>query len=156
MTRQIGNKDTHSTQDERIIFHVDMNAFFAAVEQQCHPQLRGKPIVICGNPNSRTVVAACSYEAKAYGIKNGMSIGDAKRLCPWLIPVGGHPEKYVDISRRLFDVMHAFTPQVEIFSIDEAFMDVTKAYQFFAETPEGLAYLIKQRIRKYSSEISCG
>ena len=67
---------------ERTIFHVDLNAFFASVEQRFHPHLRGKPIIVCGNPEKRSVVAACSYEAKAFGVKNGMSIHEAKRLCP--------------------------------------------------------------------------
>ncbi len=70
---------------ERVIIHVDMDALFASVEQQAHPALRGKPIVVCGNPNSRTVVAACSYEAKAFGIIHGMSVWEAKQRCPHVL-----------------------------------------------------------------------
>ena len=86
---------------ERIIFHSDMNAFFAAVEQRFNPALRGKPIVVCGNPKKRTVVAACSYEAKAFGIKNGMSVFEARQLCPHVLLVGGNPEKYVDVAQHI-------------------------------------------------------
>lgn len=131
---------------ERVIFHVDMNAFFAAIEQQCHPALRGQPIVVCGNATTRTVVAACSYEAKAYGIKNGMSTMDAKRLCPHVRLVGGDPEKYVDIARRIFALMAEYTPAVEIFSIDEAFLDVTGTVPFFGPEPEDTARRLKARI----------
>ncbi|HAM41588.1 MAG TPA: DNA polymerase IV [Candidatus Omnitrophica bacterium] len=133
---------------ERVIVHVDMNAFFASVEQRDNPHLRGKPIIVCGNPKSRTVVAACSYEAKALGITNGMSVFEARQLYPHVILVGGNPEKYVDAARRIFAICVEFTPQVEVFSIDEAFLDVTGTWRLFAATPEDLARLIKQRIRE--------
>ena len=134
--------------NERVIAHVDMNAFFAAVEQQCDPWLRGKPIAVCGNPKTRTVVAACSYEAKGYGIKNGMSIHEAKQLCPHVILVGGNPEKYVDVSQRIFSILAEFTPRMEVFSIDEAFLDLTETFHAFAPSPEGTARKIKDRIRR--------
>ena len=133
---------------ERIIFHSDMNAFFAAVEQRFNPALRGKPIVVCGNPKKRTVVAACSYEAKAFGIKNGMSVFEAKRLCPHVLPIGGNPEKYVDVAQHIFAIYGELTPQVEIFSIDEAFLDMTSTYQFIGSEPEDAAWWIKRRIRE--------
>ncbi len=133
--------------DERVIFHVDMNAFFASVEQQYNPALRGTPIIVCGNPKSRTVVAACSYEAKAFGITNGMAVHEARRLCPGVRLVSGTPEKYVDVARRIFAVFAEFTNAVEIASIDEAFLDVTGASPFFGDAPEALARRIKQRIR---------
>ncbi len=134
--------------NERVIAHVDMNAFFAAVEQQSDPWLRGRPIVVCGNPKTRTVVAACSYEAKGYGITNGMSIHEAKQLCPHVILVGGNPEKYVDVSQRIFSILAEFTPRMEVFSIDEAFLDLTETFHTFAPTPEGAARKIKDRIRR--------
>ncbi len=134
--------------NERIVFHVDMNAFFAAVEQQYNPGLRGRPIVVCGNPKQRTVVAACSYEAKAYGIQNGMSIFEAKQLCPSVILVGGDPEKYVDVAQRIFAILVDFTPDVEIFSIDEAFMDMTRTCRWSDGNPEASARLIKQQIQQ--------
>ncbi len=140
---------------ERVIFHVDMNAFFAAVEQRARPGLRGKPIIVCGNPEKRTVVAACSYEAKAYGIKNGMSIVEARQLCPHIIPVAGDPEKYVDISHRLFALMRHFTPAVEIFSIDEAFLDMSGAWPGFGPEPEAAARALKRRIREEVFDLTC-
>lgn len=132
-----------------------MNAFFAAIEQRARPALRGKPIIVCGNPEKRTVVAACSYEAKAYGIKNGMSVFEARRLCPHVLPVAGDPEKYVDVSRRLFALMARVTPAVEIFSIDEAFLDMTEALGPFGGEPEAAARVLKQRIREESFGLTC-
>jgi DNA polymerase-4 len=132
----------------RVIFHVDMNAFFAAVEQQFNPRLRGRPIVVCGSAKQRTVVAACSYEAKAFGITNGMSIGDARRRCPSIVLVEGNPDKYVDLSQRIFALLAEYTPLMEVFSIDEAFLDVTQTFRWFAPTPDDVARLMKQRIRQ--------
>ena len=142
---------------ERVIFHVDMNAFFASVEQRYNPALRGRPIVVCGNPKKRTVVAACSYEAKAYGIKNGMSVVEARQLCPHVILVGGNPEKYVDIARHIFAILAEVTPEIEVFSIDEAFLDVTHASAAVRSTPEDVARRLKQRIRQqYGLTCSAG
>ena len=142
---------------ERIIFHVDMNAFFAAVEQRFNPALRGKPIVICGNPQQRTAVAACSYEAKAFGIKNGMSVFEAKQLCPHVLLIGGNPDKYVDIAQHIFAIYGELTPQVEIFSIDEAWLDVTGTYQAIGPAPEDTARWIKRRIsERYGLTCSVG
>lgn len=132
---------------ERVIFHVDMNAFFAAVEQRFNPTLRGKPIIICGKPNTRSVVAACSYEAKAFGIKNGMSTLEARQLCAHVIPVAGNPEKYVDVSQRIFEIYRSFTPQMEVFSIDEAFLEMTATYRRVGNEPQAAARAIKRRIR---------
>jgi DNA polymerase-4 len=140
---------------ERVVFHVDMNAFFAAIEQRARPSLRGKPIIVCGNPQKRTVVAACSYEAKAYGIKNGMSVFEARRLCPHVVPVAGDPDKYVDIARRLFALMRHLTPAVEIFSIDEAFLDLTDALGPFGGEPEAAARALKRRIREEVFGLTC-
>lgn len=132
----------------RVVFHVDMNAFFASVEQRYNPALRGKPIVVCGNAKKRTVVAACSYEAKAYGIQNGMSVYEAQTLCPRVLRVGGNPEKYADISQGIFAMLAEFTPQMEIFSIDEAFLEMTGTYLFFGKEPEDAAQRMKERIRQ--------
>lgn len=141
--------------NERIIFHVDMNAFFAAIEQRMHPVLRGQPIAVCGNPKSRTVVAACSYEAKACGITNGMSIMEARGLCPQLITVGGDPHKYMDVARRIFAILADFTTQLEIFSIDEAFLDMTHTFHHFGDSPEAAARTIKARIRAECFGLTC-
>lgn len=148
----VGNPPTD--QKERTIMHVDLNAFFASVEQRRHPELRGKPIAVCGGRGSlRSVVAACSYEAKAFGVTNGMSMMEAKRLCPDLIPVRGASEAYVAISRDFFSFLTTFTPQVEIFSIDEAFMDVTHAGPLFGSA-EQIAHKIKRWLRGHHG-LSC-
>ncbi len=134
---------------ERVVCHVDMNAFFASVEQRYNPALRGKPIVVCGNPQKRTVVAACSYEAKAFGITNGMSVMEARRLCPHILAVGGDPAKYVEIANRIFALLTQCSPAVEIFSIDEAFIDLTETWPRLGGSPEAVARRIKQRIRDH-------
>jgi DNA polymerase-4 len=109
---------------ERVVMLVDMNAFFAAIEQQCNPELRGQPVLVCGNPTTRTIVAACSYESRPFGIKSGMPLGQALRLCPHAILVEGDPAKYVDTARHIQELLLEFSPQVEVFSIDEAFVEL--------------------------------
>ncbi len=111
------------TQNSRKIILVDMNAYFASVEQASNPELRGKAIVICGD--GRTIVVTASYEARRYGIKTGMTLPEARRLCPFVIPVIGNLDKYVDVSLRIHKIMLEYTDQVEVFSIDECFLDVT-------------------------------
>ena len=132
---------------ERIIFHLDMDAFFASCEQKTHLPLRGNPVIVCGNPVTRSVVAACSYEAKEYGISSGMSVVKALRLCPWALLVEGDPDKYCYTSSEIFKRLHDYTPLVEIFSIDEAFLDVTKTVPFFG-TPLTLAKKIQEEIEE--------
>lgn len=107
------------------ILHVDMDSFFASCEQQAKPHLRGVPIVVSGDPKSRTVVAAASKEAKKFGVKSAMTIGEARALCPQIQFVLGDPDKYVEVSRRVIAILESFTPDVEVASIDEAFLDVT-------------------------------
>jgi len=130
----------------RIILHVDMNAFFAAVEQQNDPALRGKPVGVIGS-SGRTVVTTCSYEARRYGVKTGMTVWQARQRCPGLILVVADNRKYTDTSKRIIAMMRDYTPLVEVFSIDEAFLDVTGSLALFG-TPERIAYLLKARIRQ--------
>ena len=132
---------------KRVIAHIDMNAFFASVEQKANPHLKGKPILVCGNPKGRTVVATASYEARAYGIKTGMTIGEAKKLCPQAILVECDPDKYVYTSMKLLSIYESFTPKVEAFSVDEAFLDLTGTERLFGP-PLEIAKRIKQRIKK--------
>ena len=131
---------------ERIILHIDMNAFFAGVEQQANPALRGKPIAVIG-AGGRTVITTASYEARKYGVKTGMAIWEAKRQCPHIILVVGDNRKYTYTSSRIFHMMLDYTPLVEVFSIDEAFLDVTHSLKIFG-TPERIVYLLKARIRQ--------
>ncbi len=111
--------------NNRIVLHIDMNAFFASVEQKTNPALRGRPVIVCGNPETRTTVSAASYEAKPFGIKAGMSIGEARRLCPQAVFVIGNLAKYVDTARRIFNILRQFSVKTEVFSIDEAFLEIT-------------------------------
>ena len=108
---------------DRIILHLDMNAFFASVEQQAKPALRGKPIAVIGS-NGRTVITTASYEARKFGVKTGMAIWEAKRQCPQIILVVGDNRKYTYTSTRIFHMMLDYTPLVEVFSIDEAFLPI--------------------------------
>jgi len=108
----------------RSILHIDMDSFFASCEQQANPALRGVPIAVSGDPKSRTVVAAASKEAKRFGVRSAMTIGDARALCPQIQFVLGDPDKYVEVSRRVIRMLESFTPDVEVTSIDEAFLDV--------------------------------
>ncbi|MEW6324745.1 MAG: DNA polymerase IV [Nitrospirota bacterium] len=128
----------------RAILHIDMDAFFASVEQRVNPALRGKPVAVCG-ANSRTVILTASYEARAFGVKTGMRVGEAKACCPTLILVHSHHERYTDVCRRLVKIFQDYTPAVELFSIDEAFLDVTGSLALFGGG-EPIARAIKQRI----------
>jgi DNA polymerase-4 len=107
-----------------MILHVDMDAFFAAVEQASNPRLRGRPVVVCGDPDRRGTVATASYEARAFGVTAGMPTGEARRLCPQGAFIEGSPEKYRSISVYLLELYKLITPVVEPFSIDEAFLDL--------------------------------
>jgi DNA polymerase-4 len=100
----------------KIIVCVDMDAFFASVEQKDNPALRGKPIAITG-AGERTVITTSSYEARAYGVKTGMTIYEAKRLCPHIILVTGDNKKYAQICTRLEEICLRFTPDIEIYSL---------------------------------------
>lgn len=130
----------------KLIMHVDMNAFFASVEQRCNPHLRGKPIAVVGS-SKRTVVTTASYEARKFGVKTGMNKVEAKRACPSVIFVIGDNSKYIDASVRILEVLKSFSPMVEAYSIDEAFIDITGCLTPFG-SPEALARAVKERIRE--------
>lgn len=131
----------------RIILHLDMNAFFASVEQQHNPELRGKPIAVIGSAK-RTVITTSSYEARAFGVKTGMNSWQAKQVCPELIFVIGDNRKYSHTSKEIVKLMKQFTPMVEVFSIDEAFLDITGSINLYG-SPENIAYLLKAQIRHH-------
>ena len=107
-----------------MFLHIDMDAFYAAVEQRTDPRLAGKPVLVCGEPGTRSVVAAASYEARPFGVRSGMSVGEAIRRCPDAVLVPGNPTKYVSLSLRLLEHFKSISPLVEPMSIDEAFLDL--------------------------------
>ena len=111
----------------RKIIHVDMDAFFAAVEQRDRPELRGLPVVVGGDPKGRGVVATCSYEARRFGIHSAMSAARARSLCPQAIFVRPRMEAYREASRQVMGILRSYTPLVEPLSLDEVFLDVTAA-----------------------------
>lgn len=132
----------------KIIVHVDLDAFFAAVEQRDNPSLKGKPVVVGADPKGgrgRGVVSTCSYEARSYGIRSAMPISQAYRLCPHAVFVRPHFTKYQQASDEAFAVFHDFTPEVEPISIDEAFLDLTESCHLFG-TPAEACRLLKDRI----------
>ena len=131
---------------ERKIIHIDMDAFYASVEQRDNPSLRGKPIAV-GHAEERGVVAAASYEARRYGVRSAMSSAKAKRLCPSLIFVRGRMEVYKEVSRQIHEIFHEYTDIIEPISLDEAFLDVTENKPGI-ELAVDIAKEIKQKIRE--------
>jgi len=139
------------------ILHLDMDAFFASVEQAANPKLKGKPVIVGSRSNKyRTVVAAASYEAKAKGCKSGMSTKEALRLCPEAIFVPADCVKYIYTAEAIFRMLHDFSPQLEMASVDEFYLDVTGCQKLFGSL-ENIAHSIKQDIvRKFGITGSIG
>jgi len=131
---------------ERRIILVDMDAFFAAIEAARRPRLRGKPIVVIGGAEERSAVNAATYEAKSCGIKGGMSISQAKALCPDAIFVQADLDHYIYVSARLVELFERFSPLVEPYSIDEAYIDITGTERLFGG-PLNTAKRLKDAIR---------
>lgn len=129
----------------RSILHVDMDAFYASVEQRDNPELRGKPLVVGGSSN-RGVVAAASYEARKFGIRSAMPMAEAIRRCDHLVRVKPRMSHYKEASQQIFSIFREFTPLVEGLSLDEAFLDVTASVKLFG-SPRKIAADVKQRIK---------
>ena len=138
--------------EQRVILHIDMNSFFASVEQAANPNLKGKPVVVTGS-QQRTVILTASYEARAFGVKTGMMLHEARRLCPDVIMVPADNRKYTHTSSQIMKMFHDYTPLVEVFSIDEAWIDVTGSLRLFGGA-ENIAYQLKSRIR-HRFDITC-
>src|SRR4051794_6116403 len=114
-----------NSESRRIIFHVDMDAFFVSVEELFDPSLKGKAVVVGGQHDERGVVSAASYEARKFGVHSALPLRTAAKLCPHAIFVNGHPERYREYSGKAFEVLKKFSPKVEMASIDEAYLDMT-------------------------------
>jgi DNA polymerase-4 len=129
---------------QRAIILVDMNAFFASIEQLDKPEWRGRPVAIT-NGKVGTCIITSSYEARAYGIKTGMRLKQARELCPDLIQCPANPKRYAEVSSRIMSALIDITPDVEVFSVDEAFLDVTHCQSLFG-SPEHIARMAKQKV----------
>src|SRR5918993_2550390 len=139
------DEDEESALGLRKIIHVDMDAFFASVEQRDNPALRGKPVAV-GGSSGRGVVAAASYEARKFGVRSAMPSLTAKRLCPDLIFCKGRLDAYREVSNQIRAIFREFTPHVEPLSLDEAYLDVTEDLRGIGSATR-IAELIRQRIR---------
>jgi DNA polymerase-4 len=126
------------------ILHVDLDAFYAAVEQRDDPALRGKPVLVGGSAR-RGVVASCSYEARRFGIRSAMPMAEALRRCPRAIVVRHRMDRYAEASRAFFAILGDYSPEVEGLSLDEAFLDVTASERLLGDGPT-IARAIKQRV----------
>jgi DNA polymerase-4 len=135
---------------DRIILHVDMDAFYASVEQRDNPSLQGRPVIVGADPKGgrgRGVVAACSYEARKFGVRSALPISQAWKICPQGAYVPVRMSRYIEVSSQVMEVLHRFTNLVEPLSIDEAFLDVTGSTTLFG-SGEAIARSIKKQIRE--------
>ena len=137
----------------RVILHIDMNAFFASIEQRDFPELRGVPVGVT-NGEVGTTLITCSYEARAFGVKTGMRLPEARRLCPALVQCPARPGVYARESTRIMRALTDITPDVEVFSVDEAFLDVTHCQRLHG-TPETMARMAQQRVLEASNGLPC-
>ena len=123
----------------RSILHIDFNSYFATVEQQANPRLRSKPIGVTGGDRmKRTVLGAASVEAKKFGVKTGMQIWEAKKLCPGIILVPGDSDKYLEVTKRFLGILKGYSPYLEVFSIDEVFLEILSSGHSGAERSEAI------------------
>src|SRR4029453_4592032 len=131
----------------RAIAHVDMDAFYASVEQRDRPELRGLPVIVGADPRGRGVVSACSYEARVFGVHSAMPISRAYRLCPHGVYLPVDMDKYVRVSAEIMAILGDFSPLVEPVSVDEAFIDLTGTTSLWGPPLEA-GRAIKARIRR--------
>ncbi|MBO5917332.1 MAG: DNA polymerase IV, partial [Oscillospiraceae bacterium] len=133
---------------ERVIFHCDLNSFFASVELLDHPELRHLPVAVCGDPEGRHgIILAKNEPAKAVGVRTAETIWQAKRKCPELVLLPSHHDRYREFSRRVNAIYEEFTDRVEPFGIDESWLDVTGKLHLFGGDAQALADRIRARVR---------
>ena len=128
------------------IIHLDMDAFYASVEQHDRPELRGKPVIV-GGSRERGVVAACSYEARPFGVRSALPMNRALRLCPEAVVLPVRMARYQEVSRQVFAIFGRYTDRIEPLSVDEAFLDVTGCERLFG-TPREIAQRIRREVRE--------
>ncbi len=132
-------------ENPRLVMHLDMDAFFAAIEQRDHPEYRGLPVIVGAQPGTRGVVSTCSYEARRFGVRSAMPISEAYRLCPRGIYVRPDMRRYLGVSHEVMEILSTISPVVEPVSVDEAFLDITGLERLFG-SPEQIGLLAKDRI----------
>lgn len=137
----------------RAIILMDMNAFFCGVEQVDHPEWQGRPVGVT-NGRQGTCIITCSYEARAFGIRTGMRLREARRLCPDFIRIPARPERYAEVSSNIMDALTTITPDVEVFSVDEAFLDVTRCQRLLG-TPLRIAQQVSRMVWDVSGGALC-
>ena len=137
----------------KTVFHVDMDAFFVSVEELFDPSLKGKPVVVGGQRDERGVVSAASYEARKFGVHSAMPLRTAAKLCPQAVFVDGHPERYRACSEKVHEVLQSFSPQVEMTSIDEAYLDMTGTERLHGP-PLLAAHKLHQKM-KAETQLNC-
>lgn len=137
----------------RMIALVDMDAFFAAIEQQDNPRLRGMPVGVVNGEKGSTLVAA-SYEARRFGIRTGTTWAEAQQRCSQCVRIVARPARYAEVSHKIMQALVDITPDIEVFSIDEAFLDLTSCQAYYRFDPESIAKLIQQKVRE-ASGVSC-
>ncbi len=137
----------------RAIIHVDMNAFFASVEQRDFPELRGRPIGVT-NGTTGTTLITCSYEARAFGVKTGMRLYEARRLCPGIVQRPARPRVYAGVSTRIMRALVDLSPDIEVFSVDEAFIDVTRCQRLHG-SPQHMAQMARALVHRASDGLPC-
>jgi len=133
--------------EHRYIIHIDMDAFYASVEQLDNPELKGKAVIVGGNPDKRGVVSAASYEARKFGVHSAMPMAQAIRLCPNGIVLPVRMKRYVELSNNIHEIFSRYTDQIEPISLDEAFLDVTGSIQLFGSA-EQIGQQIKHEIKE--------
>src|SRR5581483_10648974 len=130
-----------------MILHVDMDAFYASIEERERPELKGKPVIVGGSPQRRGVVAAANYKAREFGIHSAMPSSKAYRLCPTAIFLPSRIDYYAVVSEQIHQILNRYTPLVEPISLDEAFLDVTASETLYGGA-ESIGRAIKQRIKE--------